>query len=405
MIGSADDPESPTRAMCWRCRRPRSVCYCGAVTPAATRSRVVILQHPRERDVPIGTARIAELCLSNAEVLVGVNFGENARLGELLGSTEQPPILLYPSAHSRDLGTSPPEGPVTLIVIDGTWWQASKVFKQNPLLATLPRYALAPRMGSRYRIRREPAEHCLSTIEAVAAALSILEGTEFGPAALLAPFEEMVETQLRFARQGQMPRHRKLPRVRPQARVPQVLRERPGDVVVVYGEANAWPYGTVGAPEPELVHIAAERLMTGERFEAYVAPRGALAPGLVKHTGLSVERVLGGEDAAGFAERWRTFLGRDALLAGWGFFSSEFVCRLSGHVPERLDVRGAAIHYLGKRVGEMDDYARVLDACARATWAEGRTGRRLAVIAGILDRLVAAAHGDSAGLGAATLAL
>ena len=50
-----------SREMCWKCRRPMRVCYCAAVKPVETRTRIVILQHPRESDVPINTARIAEL--------------------------------------------------------------------------------------------------------------------------------------------------------------------------------------------------------------------------------------------------------------------------------------------------------------------------------------------------------
>nr|MDQ3300003.1 DTW domain-containing protein [Myxococcota bacterium] len=46
-----------------RCRRPQVVCYCAALPRIDTSTRVVILQHPRERDMAIGTARMASLCL------------------------------------------------------------------------------------------------------------------------------------------------------------------------------------------------------------------------------------------------------------------------------------------------------------------------------------------------------
>src|SRR6187551_3259017 len=67
-----------SREMCWECRRPTRVCYCAAVEPIDTQTRVVILQHPRESDVPINTARIAELALSNATLHVGLDFGRDA---------------------------------------------------------------------------------------------------------------------------------------------------------------------------------------------------------------------------------------------------------------------------------------------------------------------------------------
>ena len=39
------------RDVCGRCRRPSSGCYCAHVTPIDTQTRLILLQHPRERDV------------------------------------------------------------------------------------------------------------------------------------------------------------------------------------------------------------------------------------------------------------------------------------------------------------------------------------------------------------------
>ena len=49
------------RPTCPRCRRPASYCYCAHLTPIASRTRVVFLQHPREHRMPIGTARMTHL--------------------------------------------------------------------------------------------------------------------------------------------------------------------------------------------------------------------------------------------------------------------------------------------------------------------------------------------------------
>ena len=55
------------------------------------------------------------------------------------------------------------------MVVDGTWSQAKKVVRENPLLSSLPRYAFQPPAPSEYRIRREPQENYVSTIEALPA--------------------------------------------------------------------------------------------------------------------------------------------------------------------------------------------------------------------------------------------
>jgi len=262
-----------SREMCWKCRRPMRVCYCAAVKPIETRTRVVILQHPRESDVPINTARIAELSLRRSTLHVGLDFSAAPAFLAAISDSEAPPILLYPGEGAKDLAREPPIGPVTLVVIDGTWWQASKLFKLNPLLQQLPCYGLAPTEESRYRIRKEPEAHCLSTIEALEAALSVLEGKPAGLPELLEPFDAMVDMQLGFVARENRPRHVRsaVPRLRPL--VAPALSERPESLVVGYGEANAWPYGGGGLHPPEVVHWAAVRPATGERFEAYIFDR------------------------------------------------------------------------------------------------------------------------------------
>src|SRR6188768_2755569 len=375
-----------SREMCWECRRPARVCYCAAVQPIETQTRVVILQHPRESDVPINTARIAELALANSTLHVGLDFASDAALGKALSDPAAPPVLLYPSDDAKDLAREAPPGPVTLVVIDGTWWQASKLFKLNPFLHALPRYGLAPSEGSRYRIRREPAAHCLSTIEALEAALSLLERRPGGFPELLKPFDTMVETQLDFVNREHRPRHRRSlgPRLRPL--VAPALSERSDALVIGYGEANAWPYGS-GAHAPEVVHWAAVRPATGERFEAYVAPGAPLAPSFEAHSRLLAERILAGESRADFAQRWHAFMRPDDVLVSWGFYASELLRGEGIAIPPRLDLREAAIHALGRRVGQLGDYLTALGTTPHVPWAAGRTGARLAAMEALVERL------------------
>src|SRR3954467_15422157 len=84
------------RDTCARCRRPAEGCYCAHVTPIDTRTRLVLLQHPRERDVAIGTAHMASLCLTNSELHVGIDWSRSEPLARALSNSERPPILLYP---------------------------------------------------------------------------------------------------------------------------------------------------------------------------------------------------------------------------------------------------------------------------------------------------------------------
>jgi DTW domain-containing protein YfiP len=362
---------------------------CPHIARVRTRTRVVILQHPRESTVPVNTARLAELSLSNAERHVAVEFAGIPAVQRALSDASAPPILLYPGPGARDLASDPPSGPVTLVVIDGTWWQAAKVVKKNPELLRLPCYGLNPELPSRYRIRREPAEHCVSTIEAIVQALCILEGDTSLAPGLLAPFEALVEQQLGFAERQQ---RRHIARPRPN-RIHPVLtllaREHP-NLVVGYGEANAWPRGTPLGPFPELVHWAAERLSTGERFEAFIQPRHPLAPSFSRHTALAPERFAAGENDGEFAERWARFLRPEDLLCVWGYFSSELLLGRQAMVPHRFDVRNGVRQLLRVKPGDISEVAARFAAAVPEPWVAGRTGVRVAALSAIVRSLSSA---------------
>mgnify|MGYP005815064385 CR=1 FL=1 len=71
-------------------------------------NKVLVLQHPRERDKAVGTAHMASLCLPNAHVAVGVDLSGQREVGRLLSDPEAPPILLFPSDDAHDLAVAPP---------------------------------------------------------------------------------------------------------------------------------------------------------------------------------------------------------------------------------------------------------------------------------------------------------
>jgi DTW domain-containing protein len=345
--------------------------------------------------VPINTARLAELGLPNAERHVGIEFADSPALRALLDDPATSPILLYPGEGAKSLALEPPAGNVTLIVIDGTWWQAQKLLKKNPELAKLPRYALEPATPSRYRIRREPAAHCISTIEAIVEALGHLERDTPGLRALLAPFDAMVEHQLRFARDEGAKRHLAHARKPRAPRWPAALRERASDLVVGYAETNAWPRGTPLGEGSEVVHLVAERILSGERFEAFIAPRRPLSPSFPHHTGIPAERVLEAAPWPHFLERWSAFLRPSDILGSWGWFWSEALRAEGAPLPERLDLRPLARRHLPQNSGDVTHSAHQLGAPPAPPWAPGRTGLRAASATAVARALITAATTDT----------
>lgn len=112
------------------------------------------------------------------------------------------PLLLFPHedavpieqlAHADD-----EDRPVTLIVPDGNWRQASKVRARVAGMHEIPCVSLPAGVPSIYRLRNEAHAFGLATLEAIARALRVLEGPR-GPhveEALLRVFRAMVERTL-----------------------------------------------------------------------------------------------------------------------------------------------------------------------------------------------------------------
>jgi len=382
------------RAICERCRRPVSVCYCAHLVSLPTRTRVLLLQHPRERHVAIGTARLAHLCLPGSELRVGVDFDDDEQVRALAG--ERNAYLLFPGPRAIDLAEARPAGPITLVVVDGTWWQARKLIKRNPRLAALPQIRFTPRAPSNYRIRREPADHCVATVEALAQVLGALEGDPERFAALLRPFEAMIDTQLHYAKtvRGARRRHAVYRARHPRRpRTPALLRERAHDLVCLHGEANAWPArGAVAAPPaPEIVHWVARRSRTGETFEAIIAPRRPLAPAIPGHIRIPRERLAQGESWDSFRARWSAWTRADDVICAWGRYPLDVLEAEGVALPAaRIDVRPAAGYFLGARTGSVEDCTARLGVTVPDAFAVGRGGARLAALSAIVDRMIAA---------------
>lgn len=178
-----------SRPRCSRCQRPLSLCLCALIPTLDSRTRVLVLQHSSEASHALNTARLAVLGLRNAQLQVGECFEDDS-------DGNEPSYLLFPGEGAVPISTlAAIERPIRLIVPDGTWRKARKILHVNPWVAALPRVALPDGLTSRYRLRKAPMPGALSTIEAIVAALNILEGpSRFDE--LLRPFDALIEGQI-----------------------------------------------------------------------------------------------------------------------------------------------------------------------------------------------------------------
>ncbi len=201
--------QSDNREECYACRRVKKNCMCGSIKPFSTRIRFVILMHSEEaHKQKTGTARLAKMCLTNAELIVGSDFANNERVNSLLRDPSYSPFVLYPGPEAvnfKTLGKDPfPEGKTLLVfVIDGTWRGARSLLNRSPNIRALPRLSFSRGYISQFKIKKQPMAHCVSTIEAIyylckEAGEAGYEKLDAQAEALMAPFKKLVETQLHY---------------------------------------------------------------------------------------------------------------------------------------------------------------------------------------------------------------
>jgi DTW domain-containing protein YfiP len=151
---------------------------------------VLILQHPQEQDVTLGTVPILLEALPQAVKAVGLSWGS---LSHALGEDADPAewAVLYPSSLKRELTPEERAAPFVvmdrngkplkkvkgIIALDGTWSQAKAIWWRNPWLLKCGRVLVHPKEPSIYgRMRKEPKKDYVSTLEAVALAIDALGG-------------------------------------------------------------------------------------------------------------------------------------------------------------------------------------------------------------------------------------
>jgi DTW domain-containing protein YfiP len=212
------------------------MCLCDQLTPINNVVGVRVLQHPQERRHAVGTTRLLRLGLADVRVHVLGLSGKSAAVAPV--DLPDGAGLLYPSADALDLTALPAnERPSPLVVIDGTWTQAHRLFRDNPWISSLPCYRLPAGEGSRYRIRAEPRLECLSTVESVVAALRILQPDLRGTGTLISAFDTMIDNQIEASTRRSSSTRRTRVRRKPPRPVPAALAAPDARIVIVYTEA------------------------------------------------------------------------------------------------------------------------------------------------------------------------
>lgn len=166
---------------CETCMMHADLCVCGLAPGLAIRTRVVVVMHHREVWKTSATARLLELAVDPVELHVRGALDSPPVDLSVLDDPARRAVVLYPADDAVTLDAAflaRDPRPVTLVVPDGNWRQASRMPKREPALVGLPRVTLVDDAPTRYRLRAEPKDGGLATFEAVARALGVLEGPD-----------------------------------------------------------------------------------------------------------------------------------------------------------------------------------------------------------------------------------
>ncbi len=202
--------QSENRAECYVCRRAKKNCLCDSIKPFSTKMRFVILMHAKEaRRQKTGTARLAKLCLKNAELLIGTDFTRNERVNSLIQDPSYNPFVLYPGPKAVSFKTlgddalKSEEKTLLIFVIDGTWACAKRLLGKSQNIRALPRISFSRSYISQFTIKKQPKEHCVSTIEAIRYLCEEAEEAGYEKLnaqseTLMVVFKKMVDTQINY---------------------------------------------------------------------------------------------------------------------------------------------------------------------------------------------------------------
>ena len=383
------------RQQCLKCFRTPDLCYCEAIGSVENQTEILILQHRRERMHPFNTARIVDRTLNKSRVICERN--EDMATMELPISANAG--LLYPSKDAELLTEiQPSDRPDQLVILDGTWHHAKTLYRDVVQLHSLPKYRLAPTEPGNYRIRMEPNETSLSTLEAVTAALHQLEPETKNIEALTNAFDCMIEKQLEHPKSVYSGLAVK-PKKPPNPNVPKSISNPVGNLVLAYGEATPIDYAEVDgwgelnrkreSSTLPPVYWCAHRLGhhgPENQFSSFLEGGRNLASKFYDFMDLPEKEFEDADSPESFVAKWHEFLRADDLLMIYNHNALKLLHNCGIQPANHLTVNSVNFDPL-KRHRSIESFVKSSGGNLQPPMFQGRAGRRLATMTSLIDVL------------------
>lgn len=192
---------------------------CKHISSLETNTKFVILMHPKEyRKTKNGTGHLTNKSLTNSELYIGIDFSNDERINAIINSKLNDCYLLYPGEDSINLNIEPiiSKKNIVVFIIDSTWPCSKKILRVSKNLRELKKISFINNQTSQFKIKTQPEDYCLSTIESTKYLLELLNKhtiekiSDTQLKSFIKPFEKMVEYQIKCAKVEDEPRFKRI---------------------------------------------------------------------------------------------------------------------------------------------------------------------------------------------------
>jgi DTW domain-containing protein YfiP len=169
--------------LCQACGLSLELCVCSSAPKLVCQTEILIIRHYRESHLSSSTAKLIQLAIP--ETVIRSRGAKEDKREDYRESPGKKSFYLFPSEDALEIDTSLLKqfpGPHRLIVPDGSWTQARKIYKRDGFegkvqCVKFSSSHLKEKPGE-YYLRHAPNQEGLSTFEATARALGLLENPE-----------------------------------------------------------------------------------------------------------------------------------------------------------------------------------------------------------------------------------
>lgn len=191
---------------CGDCGLHTQLCVCAERPQLALQTKIIVVQNNKERHKPTNTGRLLPQILAGCELLHvgerGVGFDPAP-----LCRPDHDYLLIFPRVRDPE-GPDPEPAPVldsrrfavrrverpeaiqTVVLLDGTWAQCSRMSRRFDTLAQMQAFALPDGPPSHWGVRTPSEPSRISTFEAAVRVIELAEGR--GPAAAMQAYFDRV---------------------------------------------------------------------------------------------------------------------------------------------------------------------------------------------------------------------